>query len=177
MLKWALQHNATRYTMQTSLIWCRNNCYLKTSWKLAVTAATAVLLLLLPAVTAVLLLLLPAVTAVLLLLLPAATAVLHFHKYESEVNSNSNNNSITDKTDWLPVRLPACLLAWFVALHEVAHCSVGQYLIVSFSTDPVLQTNPIWWSKYDCIRGLEMGVSGLRSTTFVIMYQNVRLGL
>ena len=33
------------------------------------------------------------------------------------------------------------------------------------------------WSKYDCKRGLEMGVSGLRSTTFVIMYQTVRLGL
>ena len=153
-----------------------------TSWKLAVTAATAVLLLLLPAVTAVLLLLLPAVTAVLLLLLPAATAVSHFHKYESEVSSNSNNSSIADKTDWLPACLPACLLAWFVELHEVAYCSVGpagvgQYLIVSFSTDPVLQTDRIWWNKYDCIRGLEMGVSGLRSTTFVIMYQNVRLGL
>ena len=30
-------------------------------------------------------------------------------------------------------------------------------------------------ATYDCIRGLEMGVSGLRSTTFVIMYQNVCL--
>ena len=33
------------------------------------------------------------------------------------------------------------------------------------------------WSKYDCKRGLEMGVSGLRSTTFVTMYQTVRLDL
>ena len=33
------------------------------------------------------------------------------------------------------------------------------------------------WSKYDCKRGLEMGVSSLRSTTFVVMYQTVRLGL
>ena len=40
--------------------------HLITSWKLAVTAAKAVLLLLLP--------------AVLLLLLPAVKAVLHFHK-------------------------------------------------------------------------------------------------
>ena len=32
-------------------------------------------------------------------------------------------------------------------------------------------------SKYDCKRGLEMGVSGLRNTTFVITYQTVCLGL
>ena len=40
-----------------------------------------------------------------------------------------------------------------------------------------IYSRTIKWSNYDCIRGIEMGVSGLRSTTFVIMYQTVCTGL
>ena len=34
-----------------------------------------------------------------------------------------------------------------------------------------------YWSKYGSKSSLEIGVGGLRSTTFVSIYQNVRLGL
>ena len=35
----------------------------------------------------------------------------------------------------------------------------------------------IYWSKYGSKSSLEIGEGGLRSTTFVAIYQNVRLGL